>query len=66
MLYPNPVRQNGYLTIKSESREGYQIFNLQGMLLKSGTEKTIKMDLAKGAYFLKQNNSSKAERFIVY
>ena len=65
-IYPNPVGQNGYLTIESESQQEYQIFNLQGMLLKSGTEKTIKMDLEKGIYFLKQDNNSKVERFIVY
>ena len=66
VLYPNPVRQNEDLTIESESRQGYQIFNLQGTLLKSGTEKTIRMNLEKGIYFLKENNSSKVERFIVY
>lgn len=65
-LYPNPVRQNEYLTLESKSQEGYQIFNLQGMLLKSGTDKTILMDLAKGVYFLKQDKNSKVERFIVY
>ena len=65
-LYPNPVRQNEYLTIESDRQDGYRIFNLQGMLVKSGTEKTIRMDLEKGFYFLKQNNSSKGKRFIVY
>jgi hypothetical protein len=65
-IYPNPVRQNEYLTIESESQPAYQIFNLQGMLVKSGTEKTIKMDLEKGIYFLRQNNSSQVERFIVH
>ena len=65
-LYPNPVRQNEDLTIESESQQAYQIFNLQGMLIKSGTEKTIKMDLEKGVYFLKQQNSSSVEKFIVY
>jgi hypothetical protein len=64
VLYPNPVGQNEAFTI--ESQQGYQIFDLKGMLLKSGTEKTIKMDLEKGVYFLKQNNSSQVERFIVY
>ena len=63
LLYPNPVGQNQDLTI--ESQEGYQIFNLQGMLLRSGTERTIKMDLKKGVYFLKENNSSKVKRFVV-
>ena len=63
-LYPNPVRQNEDFTI--ESQQGYQIFDSKGMLLKSGTEKTIKMDLEKGIYFLKQNHSSQVEKFIVY
>ena len=63
-LYPNPVRQNEAFTI--ESQQGYQIFDSKGMLLKSGTKKTIKMDLEKGVYFLKQNNSSQVEKFIVY
>ena len=63
VLYPNPVRQNEDLTI--ESQHGYQIFNSTGMLLKSGTEKTIRMDLEKGIYFLIENNSSKGKRFIV-
>ncbi|MFK7932070.1 MAG: T9SS type A sorting domain-containing protein, partial [Saprospiraceae bacterium] len=62
-LYPNPVGQHEVLTI--ESQEGYQIFNSQGMLVRSGTEKTIKMDLEKGVYFLKQNDSSEVKRFIV-
>ncbi len=66
VLYPNPVRQNEFLTIESERWQGYQIFNLQGMLLKSGTEKTIQMDLEKGIYFLKENSSSKVEKFIVH
>ena len=66
VLYPNPVRQNEDFTIESESQQGYQIFNLQGMLLRSGTEKTIKMDLETGVYFLKQNNSDQVKRFIVY
>jgi len=65
-VYPNPVRQNENFTIESESQQGYQIFNLQGMLVKSGSEKTIRMDLEKGVYFVKQNNSSTAKRFIVY
>jgi hypothetical protein len=65
-LYPNPVQQNDYLTIKSNSNQGYQIFNMQGMLIKSGTEKAIKMDLEKGIYILRHINGSKAERFIVY
>ncbi len=65
-LYPNPVRQNEDFTIESESQQGYQIFNSSGMLLKSGTEKTIKMDLEKGVYFLKQNHNSEIKRFIVY
>ena len=65
-LYPNPVRQNDYLTLESESKAGYQIFNLQGMLLKSGTDKTIQMDLAKGVYFLKEKNSATVQRFVVY
>jgi len=64
VLYPNPVRQNEDFTI--ESQEGYQIFDSNGVLLRSGTEKTIKMDLQRGVYFLKQNNSSKVRRFIVY
>lgn len=64
VLYPNPVGQDEYFTI--ESQEGYRIFNSKGMLLKSGTENTIKMDLGKGVYFLKQNNSSKVKTFIVY
>jgi len=62
-LYPNPVGQNENLTI--DSQEGYQIFNLQGVLMKSGTGTTIKMDLKKGVYFLKENNSSKVKRFAV-
>ena len=66
LLYPNPVKQNGYLSIESESQHGYQIFNLHGMLVKSGTEKTVQIDLERGIYFLTQNNSSKTERFIVY
>lgn len=64
VLYPNPVRQNEDFTI--ESQEGYQIFNSTGILLKSGTVKTIKMDLGKGVYFLKANDSFKVEKFIVY
>ena len=66
VLYPNPVRQNEYLTIESESQQGYQIFNLQGMLLKSGAEKAIKMNLEKGIYLLKQYNSPKGKKFIVH
>jgi hypothetical protein len=63
VLYPNPVRQNEDFTI--ESQEGYQIFDSRGILLKSGTEKTIKMDLERGIYFLKQNNGSGVKKFIV-
>ena len=66
VLYPNPVRQNEYLTIERESLQAYQIFNLQGMLLKSGRDRTIKMDLEKGIYFLNKNNSTKVQKFIVY
>ena len=65
VLYPNPVRQNEDFTIESQE-ESYQIFNSKGILLKSGTEKTIKMDLEKGVYFLIENNSAQIEKFIVY
>lgn len=64
VLYPNPVGQNEYFNIESE--EGYEIFNSKGILLKSGAEKIIKMDLAKGIYFIKQNGSSKVKKFIVH
>jgi hypothetical protein len=64
VLYPNPVRQNEALTI--ESPQGYQIFNSEGMLLKSGTEKRIKVDLEKGIYFIKQNDNSDVKRIIVF
>ena len=64
VIYPNPVGQSETFTIESE--QGYQIFNSKGMLLKSGTEKTIKMDLEKGVYFIKQNDSSEVKRFIVF
>jgi len=64
VLYPNPVVQNEYITV--ESQQGYQIFNSKGMLLKSGTEKRVKMDLEKGIYYIKQNESSEVKRFIVF
>jgi len=64
VLYPNPVGQNEYITV--ESQQGYQIFNSKGMLLKSGTEKRVKMDLEKGIYYIKQNESSEVKRFIVF
>ncbi|WP_175489268.1 T9SS type A sorting domain-containing protein [Neolewinella agarilytica] len=64
VLYPNPVGQNEYFNI--ESQKGYEIFNSKGILLKSGTEKIIKMDLAKGVYFVKQNGSSRVKKFIVH
>jgi len=64
VIYPNPVGQNEYITIESD--QGYQIFNSSGMMLKSGTEKSIKIDLEKGIYYIKQNNSSEVERFIVF
>ena len=66
VLSPNPVQQNEYLTIESESQRGYQIFNMQGILVKSGMKNTVQMDLEKGIYFLKQNNSSNVQRFIVH
>ena len=66
LLYPNPVRQNGYLTIESKGQRGYQIFNMQGVLVKSGTKETIKIDLERGVYLLKHNNSPKTKRFIVH
>lgn len=64
VLYPNPVRQNEDFTIESE--EGYLIFDAKGTLLRGGAEKTIKMDLPRGIYFLKQNNSAEIKKFVVY
>ena len=64
VLYPNPVQQDQEFTI--ESKNGYQIFNSTGMLVRTGTENTIRMDLEKGIYFLIDNNSSNGKRFIVY
>jgi len=63
--YPNPVRQNENFTIDSPDGAEYQIFNSEGKLLTSGTQRTIRMDLGRGVYFIKQNGSAKVGRFIV-
>lgn len=64
VLYPNPIRQNAYLTI--ESAQEYQIFDSQGVFVKSGSEKKIRIDLEKGLYFLKLNNGLEVQKIIVY
>ena len=64
VLYPNPIRQNEYLTIESE--EGYQIFNSQGKLVKSGRERAIRIDLEKGLYLLRLTNDFEMKKLTVY
>ena len=60
-VYPNPSTQ-GFTVECERNRAEYSIYNLQGMIVKSGVLtnefKQIGQNLVKGLYILKVNNSS--------
>lgn len=57
MAYPNPVDQEGKLYLPGSGK--YQLYNIQGLLLRQGEEKVIDMmELAPGIYFIQDESGS--------
>ncbi|WP_299057430.1 T9SS type A sorting domain-containing protein [uncultured Polaribacter sp.] len=59
IVYPNPSSK-GVFTIKNDTKENWEVYNLNGAKVLSGKEEIIDVSkFSKGIYILKHNNSYK-------